>query len=221
MAHPSKWGAKRQPRRSPAETYVTHPAVAGALASILLDEGARRVRFVESANFSEPLEEVLRQLAKMQYERTHLDLAPGSFRLRGDSLEIYPPYDDTAVRISFWGDQVESIERIDPVRGQVVDSLDRLPIYPRTHYVTPRENLIRAIDGIRARGLLRPLALHALLLILPVHRPAPPDEFNPIELELTAFLPEAETMPEPVVEPVAPATPPPGTMPSSTAARVA
>jgi excinuclease ABC subunit B len=86
----------------------------------------------------------------MQYERTHLDLAPGSFRLRGDSLEVYPPYDDTAVRISFWGDRVESIERIDPVRGAAIEELDRLPIYPRTHYVTPRSQLLKAIDGIRA-----------------------------------------------------------------------
>jgi excinuclease ABC subunit B len=98
----------------------------------------------------QPMEEVLRQLAKMQYERTHLDLAPGSFRLRGDTLEIYPPYDDTAARISFWGDQVESIERIDPVRGVAIEEIDRLPVYPRTHYVTPRSQLLKAIDGIRA-----------------------------------------------------------------------
>ncbi len=97
----------------------------------------------------EPLDDILRQLAKMQYERTHLDLAPGSFRLRGDTLEIYPPYDETAVRISFWGDQVEKIERIDPVRGAVVEELERLPVYPRTHYVTPRSQLMKAIDGIR------------------------------------------------------------------------
>ena len=101
-------------------------------------------------DIEQPMEEVLRQLAKMQYERTHLDLAPGSFRLRGDSLEIYPPYDDSAVRISFWGDQVESIERIDPVRGVAIEELDRLPVYPRTHYVTPRSQLLKAIDGIRA-----------------------------------------------------------------------
>jgi len=101
-------------------------------------------------DIEQPMEEVLRQLAKMQYERTHLDLAPGSFRLRGDSLEIYPPYDDSAVRISFWGDQVETIERIDPVRGVAIEELDRLPIYPRTHYVTPRSQLLKAIDGIRA-----------------------------------------------------------------------
>jgi excinuclease ABC subunit B len=98
----------------------------------------------------QPMEEVLRQLAKMQYERTHLDLAPGAFRLRGDTLEIYPPYDDSAVRISFWGDQVERIERIDPVRGAVLGDLERLPVYPRTHYVTPRSQLLAAVDGIRA-----------------------------------------------------------------------
>ena len=96
-----------------------------------------------------PLDEVLRQLAKMQYERTNLDLAPGTFRLRGDSLEVYPPYDDTAVRISFWGDEVESIERVDPVRGTVVAALDRLPVYPRTHYVTPREQLLAAVESIK------------------------------------------------------------------------
>jgi excinuclease ABC subunit B len=100
-------------------------------------------------NVEEPLDDVLKQLAKMQYERTHLDLAPGSFRLRGDSLEIYPPYDDTAVRISFWGDEVEKIERIDPVRGAAIEALDRLPVYPRTHYVTPRSQLLKAIESIR------------------------------------------------------------------------
>jgi len=94
------------------------------------------------------LEEVLRQLAKMQYERTNLDLAPGSFRLRGDVLELYPPYDDTALRVSFWGDEVEKIDRIDPVRGSVIDSVTRLPVYPRTHYVTPRQQLLAAIDRI-------------------------------------------------------------------------
>ena len=78
----------------------------------------------------QPMEEVLRQLAKMQYERTNLDLAPGSFRLRGDVLEIYPPYDDTAVRISFWGDEVETIERIDPVRGSVLETSTVCPSTP-------------------------------------------------------------------------------------------
>ncbi|MEN8162512.1 MAG: excinuclease ABC subunit UvrB [Acidobacteriota bacterium] len=97
----------------------------------------------------EPLNDVLRQLAKMQYERTNLDLAPGSFRLRGDLLEIYPPYDDLGIRVSFFGDEVETVQRFDPVTGRVVEDLKRVPIYPRTHYVTPREQLLAAIEGIR------------------------------------------------------------------------
>lgn len=97
----------------------------------------------------EPLNDVLRQLAKMQYERTNLDLAPGSFRLRGDLLEIHPPYDDLGVRVSFFGDEVETVQRFEPVTGRVVEDLKRVPIYPRTHYVTPREKLLAAIDGIR------------------------------------------------------------------------
>ncbi len=101
------------------------------------------------AGAEQPLEDVLRQLARMQYQRTHLDLAPGQFRLRGDLLEIWPPYDDLAVRVSFWGDEVESIERIDPVRGAVEDRVERLPVYPRTHYVTPEERLRAAIAAIK------------------------------------------------------------------------
>ncbi len=95
------------------------------------------------------LDELLRQLAKMQYQRTNLDLAPGSFRLRGDLLELFPAYDETAVRVSFLGDEIESIQRVDPVRGNVLETLDRLTVYPRTHYVTPKEQLMRALGSIR------------------------------------------------------------------------
>jgi len=97
----------------------------------------------------EPLDEVLRQLAKMQFERTNLDLAPGAFRLRGDSLEVWPPYDDAALRVSFFGDEMESVQRIDPVRGAVLEELERVAVYPASHYVTPRELLLGAIDSIR------------------------------------------------------------------------
>ena len=95
------------------------------------------------------LEEALRQLARMQYQRTSLDLAPGAFRLRGDLLEIWPSYDESAIRVSLFGDEVERVQRIDPVRGTVLEELNRLPVYPRTHYVTPREVLLAALDGIR------------------------------------------------------------------------
>ncbi len=118
----------------------------------------------------QPLDEVLRQLAKMQYERTNLDLAPGTFRLRGDSLEIYPPYDDVAVRVSFWGDEVESIRRVDPVTGRVLETVERLPVYPRTHYVTPREQLLAAVEGIRTELDQRLVELRAADKLLEVQR---------------------------------------------------
>ncbi len=125
-----------------------------------------------------PLDDVLRQLAKMQYQRTSLDLAPGSFRLRGDTLEIYPPYDDIAVRVSFWGDQVESIQRIDPIRGVILESVSRLPIYPRTHYVTPREQLLAAIGGIRDELDQRLAELNAAGKLLEAQRLAQRTRFD-------------------------------------------
>ncbi len=112
------------------------------------------------------LEATLLQLARMQYQRTSLDLAPGLFRLRGDSLEVYPSYDEAAVRVSLWGDVVERIERVDPVRGVALAELERLAVYPRTHYVTPREQLLAATGAIRAEldGRLRELNAAGKLL---------------------------------------------------------
>ncbi|MEP0774071.1 MAG: excinuclease ABC subunit UvrB [Acidobacteriota bacterium] len=101
---------------------------------------------------SEPgMDAVLRQLVAMQYERTQLDLVPGAFRVRGDVLEIYPPYDDHAVRVEFWGRAVERISRIDPLRGVVLEKVeDRVPIYPSSHYVVSRPVLEEAVADIRA-----------------------------------------------------------------------
>ncbi|MFN3414176.1 MAG: excinuclease ABC subunit UvrB, partial [Thermoanaerobaculum sp.] len=97
------------------------------------------------------MEPVLRQLVAMQYERTQLDLVPGAFRVRGDVLEIYPPYEDHAIRVEFWDRDIERISRIDPLRGVVLEEVeDRLPIYPASHYVTTREILQQAIADIKA-----------------------------------------------------------------------
>ncbi len=97
------------------------------------------------------MDAVLRQLVAMQYERTQLDLVPSAFRVRGDVLEIYPPYDDHAVRVEFWGSTVERISRIDALRGTVLELVDdRLPIYPSSHYVVSRPILDEAVGDIRA-----------------------------------------------------------------------
>jgi excinuclease ABC subunit B len=85
----------------------------------------------------------------MQYERTHMDLARGSFRVRGDVLEIQPAYEDAAVRVEFFGDEIEKITKTDPLRGTPLQKLDRLALYPRTFYATPKETLDRAIGSIR------------------------------------------------------------------------
>ncbi|BCW93292.1 MAG: UvrABC system protein B [Thermoanaerobaculum sp.] len=97
------------------------------------------------------MEPVLRQLVAMQYERTQLDLVPGAFRVRGDVLEVYPPYEDHAIRVEFWDREIERISRIDPLRGVVLEDVeDRLPIYPASHYVTTRDILQQAIADIKA-----------------------------------------------------------------------
>jgi excinuclease ABC subunit B len=96
-------------------------------------------------------ETILRKLVEIQYERSE-DLRRGTFRVRGDIIEIYPPYDDLAVRIELWGTQVEAIRKIDPLTGEIrltrEGDITRQPIYPKTHYVLPAEQRERAIQSI-------------------------------------------------------------------------
>ncbi len=95
-------------------------------------------------------EAILRKLVEIQYDRSE-DLRRGTFRVRGDIIEIYPPYDDLAVRIELWGSQVEAIRKIDPLTGEIRSregEIQRVPIYPKTHYVLPAEQKERAIQSI-------------------------------------------------------------------------
>jgi excinuclease ABC subunit B len=91
----------------------------------------------------------LRKLVEIQYERTTGDLRRGAFRVRGDTVEIWPAYADDALRAEFWGDTLETLARIDPLRGIVLETLERQPIYPNSHYVTPEDERRRAITSIR------------------------------------------------------------------------
>jgi len=95
-------------------------------------------------------QDILRRLVEIQYERNDVDFRRGTFRVRGDVIEVYPTYEDCAYRIEMWGDQVESLAQIDPLLGQVKQTLDRLPIYPRTHYVLPAERKEDAIEHIKS-----------------------------------------------------------------------
>src|SRR2546423_2935577 len=94
-------------------------------------------------------EDITRKLVEILYERNDVDFRRGTFRVRGDVIEVYPTYDDNAYRIELWGDEVESLSQIDPLLGQVKQTYIRLPIYPKTHYVMSNETKQSAMDSIR------------------------------------------------------------------------
>jgi len=106
---------------------------------VLLEKGQKIAR-----------QDILRRLVEIQYERNDVDFRRGTFRVRGDVIEVYPTYEDNAYRIEMWGEQVESLAQIDPLFGQVKQSFDRLPIYPRTHYVLPADRKELALERIKS-----------------------------------------------------------------------
>ncbi|MEO7001117.1 MAG: excinuclease ABC subunit UvrB [Ktedonobacterales bacterium] len=91
---------------------------------------------------------VLRRLTDIQYERNDTNFVRGKFRVRGDTLEIFPSYEDLAVRVEFFGDEIERIVEIDPLTGELLGTRQRLDIYPAKHWVTTQERLNQAISGI-------------------------------------------------------------------------
>ena len=92
---------------------------------------------------------VTRKLVEIQYERNDLDFHRGTFRVRGDIVDIFPAYEaDRAIRLEFMGDTIERISEIEPLRGEVIRQLNRVNIYPGSHYVTSQDNLLRAIADI-------------------------------------------------------------------------
>ena len=93
---------------------------------------------------------LLRRLVDIQYQRNDIDFHRGTFRVRGDVVEIFPAHSENlAVRVEFWGDEIERIVEIDPTRGKVLEELDQYGVYPGSHYVTPDEHRKRAIESIR------------------------------------------------------------------------
>jgi excinuclease ABC subunit B len=94
-------------------------------------------------------EDITRKLVEILYERNDGDFRRGTFRVRGDVIEIFPTYDDMAYRIELWGDDVESLSQIDPLFGTVKQKYARLPIYPKTHYVMKPETRSHAVDSIK------------------------------------------------------------------------
>jgi excinuclease ABC subunit B len=94
-------------------------------------------------------DEVLARLIDIQYERKDFDPERAKFRVRGDSVEIWPSYEEFAYRVEFWGDEIESLSIIDPTSGTVIDKLQQIYIYPAKHFVLPEERIENAVDQIR------------------------------------------------------------------------
>jgi len=106
--------------------------------SIHLKVGERRLQ-----------DKFIRQLTDIQYQRNDIDFARGTFRVKGDVVDIFPAGSDVAYRIEFFGDELERITRIDPLTGEILGEPNELQIFPSSHYVTPKEKLARAIEGIQ------------------------------------------------------------------------
>ncbi|WP_080799446.1 excinuclease ABC subunit UvrB [Arabiibacter massiliensis] len=94
-------------------------------------------------------DDVIHELIDIQYDRNDYELKRGTFRVRGDSLDVFPPYADNPVRIDFWGDEIEGITEIDHVTGEVLNTYEALPIWPASHYVATRPKMDRALTTIR------------------------------------------------------------------------
>src|SRR5262245_19401814 len=95
-------------------------------------------------------DDLLRRLVDIQYERNDVDFHRGTFRVRGDVVEIFPAYEDAlAIRVEFFGDEVDALSEVDPLRGRVLGTIDKYSVFPGSHYVTPRQQLARAIERIR------------------------------------------------------------------------
>ncbi|OGT62649.1 MAG: excinuclease ABC subunit B [Gammaproteobacteria bacterium RIFCSPHIGHO2_12_FULL_45_12] len=114
---------------------------------------------------------ILRRLAELQYKRNDMELHRASYRVRGDVIDVYPAESDSeAVRIELLGDEIESLAYFDPLTGEVSRRVPRLTIYPKTHYATPRETVVKAIDLIKVDLKLRLQELHQLNKLVEVQR---------------------------------------------------
>jgi excinuclease ABC subunit B len=113
------------------------------------EEYRSKMIFLEQGGFYD-LDDVLRDLVRIQYARNDFQLARGTFRVRGDVLEVYPAYQDTVYRVSFFGDEVEGMSEVDPLTGEILREHDVLTVYPATHFVTDEDRIKIATQNIEA-----------------------------------------------------------------------
>jgi len=117
-----------------------------------------------------PRDDILRSLVKIQYGRNDVAFERGTFRVRGDTVEILPAYEEQGVRIEMWGDEIERISKIDPLTGEVITTLERAAIYPAKHFVTNRPTIERAVRRIQAELAERLQELRATNKLLEAQR---------------------------------------------------
>jgi excinuclease ABC subunit B len=115
-------------------------------------------------------DEVVRKLVKMQYQRNDSALGRGTFRVRGELMEIMPSYAESAYRIAFFGDEIEAVQHFDPLTGEILDEIDHVSVWPASHYVTKDETLERAVDEIREELSSRTAELESEGKQLEAHR---------------------------------------------------
>ncbi|MEC8959182.1 MAG: excinuclease ABC subunit UvrB, partial [Chloroflexota bacterium] len=142
-----------------------------------------QVKVGETRNRSQ----LVRQLVDMQYERNDLDLTRAKFRIRGDTLELVPAYEEAAVRIQFFGDEVERIVQVDPLTGEVLADLPQVSIYPANHFVTSKEKLELAVNGIREELVMRLIELKGAGKILEAARLESRTQYDLEMLQETGF----------------------------------
>ena len=112
----------------------------------------------------------LKRLVEAQYERTSLDLDRGTFRVRGDVLEVHPSYEDAGIRVEFFGDEIERVSRVDLLTGKALEPLAEFSLFPKSHYVTPEEVRQRALGSIEAELVVRVAELTAQKKLLEAQR---------------------------------------------------
>ena len=117
-----------------------------------------------------PRDQILRKLVEIQYERNETDFSRGTFRVRGDVIEVYPSYEEQALRIELFGDDVDALTTFDPLTGKSGRKHDKVAIYPKTHFVAPREQTRSAVDSIKAELVERRTQLESLGKVLEAQR---------------------------------------------------
>jgi len=132
-------------------------------------------------------QQLLRDLVHIQYLRNHSAFYPGTFRVRGDTVEIYPIYQDLAYRVEFFGDEIDLIESFDPLTGKRAESMDAVRVFPATHFVTPEDRLQEAMKNIREEMDVRVAELHDSGRLLEAQRISQRTQFDLEMLAETGF----------------------------------